>query len=717
MANEQKVIGNYRIITELALGSFGRVYQARHIVLTNRIVALKQMHTAPINTEQEGEQFLQEARFLELLQHPYILPILDVGVHEGIPYLVSEYAPGGSLRDRLRDTEKHLLPFETSLTLLSQIGQALHKSHLLNVIHRDLKPENILFNAKGEALLADFGLSTVLGSASMKSINNAGTPRYMAPEQIRGHVCRESDQYALGCMAYELFTGQPPFTAPDPAALMFMHVYDQPQLPTQINPDIPAYIEQAIVKAMAKERLERHTDIRAFMAALQLPTDETLYPAHVEVAALTDDQTDGRAQINEGTTLPATLAKDANDAEATVQVAPKILSTPDEMYIETLLSPHIGIAHTPRPSSAQLPAIAHVGATPPPLPINTNAIATNKSTSRLKVALLVAVALLIIIGSGSLFASTLKASLQQQMNADATSRTGNNTQGQSIAQGGTTSTPPVTLTAGGYSPTAAGHTTNGGVPVNLSNTTATTQANVNATASTEAWATQTAQAGINASANANATATAQAGIDATATAQAGIDATATAQAGINATATAQAQAGANATATAQAGLNATATAQASNGYVGGVDFNSYCQMIGYTGATLVNNTAFGWQCTSSAGNLGINVTKACQWLYVRGDLTSNYTNYNDPNSWGCYSNGTQSTNLGGINVAGYCQSIGYVNGSLDGSTAFNWNCDKADGTRVGINMDSACQWQYSRNDVTAIMLKLSNPYSWQCYTT
>lgn len=687
MANEQKIIGNYHIITELALGSFGRVYQARHTVLTNRIVALKQMHTAPINTEQEGEQFLQEARFLELLQHPYILPILDVGVHEGIPYLVSEYAPGGSLRDRLRDTDRHLLPFEASLTLLSQIGQALHKSHLLNIIHRDIKPENILFNAKGDALLADFGLSTVIGSASMKSITNAGTPRYMAPEQIRGHVCRESDQYALGCIAYALFTGQPPFTAPDPAALMFMHVYDQPKLPTQLNPDIPAYIEQAIMKAMAKERLERYADIRTFMSALQLPTDETLYPAHVEMTSLIDDKTGGSAQIKAGTILPATLTKDADDLEATVQVAPKIASTPDEMYIETLLSPHIGIKHTPHSSSAKLPAIAYVGATPPPLPINTNPVQTSKSTSRIKVALLVAVALLIIIGSGSLFATTLKTSLQQQMNADATSRAGNATQEHNIVQGSITSTPPVTSTVSGHTPTATSHTTHGGVPIN--------QSNPAATASTEAWATQTAQVGINANTNA----------------------TATAQAVLNAAATAQAQGGIDATATAQASLNGTATAQASNGYVGGVNFNSYCQLIGYTSATLTANNAFGWQCTSPSGSLGINVTKACQWLYVRGNLVSNYTNYNDPNSWGCYSNGTQSTNLGGINVGGYCQSIGYVNGSLDGSTAFTWSCDKSDGTHVGINMDSACQWQYNRTDVTAIMLKLSNPYSWQCYTT
>src|SRR5947209_13792063 len=99
MAHENTLIGNYCILSELAFGSFGRVYLAQHAVLTNRIVALKLMPSTPLNSEDECKQFLQEARILEMLQHPHILPILDVGIHEGLPYIVSEYALRGSLRD------------------------------------------------------------------------------------------------------------------------------------------------------------------------------------------------------------------------------------------------------------------------------------------------------------------------------------------------------------------------------------------------------------------------------------------------------------------------------------------------------------------------------------------------------------------------------------------------------------------------------------------
>lgn len=263
------VIGNYRIISTIAYGSFGRVYLACHHVLTNRLVALKLMHAVPLTSEQEHSQFLQEAHILERLEHPYILPILDVGIHEGLPYIVSEYAPGHSLRKRLQDQGSQPLPFEEAQTILVQIGQALQYTHDQHMIHRDIKPENILFNAKGNALLADFGLATTLATTSVKYMTNAGTPRYMAPEQFQGQVSKESDQYALGCVAYEMFTGRPPFEAPDLIALMYKHVNEAPVPPTHYNPNLPAYIEQAVLKALMKQRSERHSGSLAFLAALQ----------------------------------------------------------------------------------------------------------------------------------------------------------------------------------------------------------------------------------------------------------------------------------------------------------------------------------------------------------------------------------------------------------------------------------------------------------------
>jgi len=268
MSSENITIGNYHILSNIASGSFGRVYLAQHSVLTTRTVALKLMHTVPLSSKQEFEQFLNEAKLLELLHHPYILPILDVGIHEGIPYIVSEYAAGNSLRTRLNNSQCSL---EESLLLLSQVGQALNYAHQQNIIHRDLKPENILFNAKGDALLVDFGLATMLTTSSVKYVSNAGTPRYMAPEQCRGIVSKESDQYALGCIAYELFTGHPPFSGPDPMALMYQHVNETPIPLRTYNTHLPLHIEQAVLKALMKQRPERHSNIAAFLAALRSP--------------------------------------------------------------------------------------------------------------------------------------------------------------------------------------------------------------------------------------------------------------------------------------------------------------------------------------------------------------------------------------------------------------------------------------------------------------
>ena len=260
-------IGNYRILALIGRGAFGSVYQAKHSILQERIVAIKILHTH-ISSPEERNRFLEEARLLGHTSHPHILQIVDAGLENGLPYLVTEYAPHGSLRDFLTRSAHPILPEEVSLAILSQVGEALYYAHQQNIVHRDLKPENILFKVNDRALLADFGLATTLSTSSVKYSSIMGTPSYMAPEQFRGIVSKEGDQYALGCIAYELFTGQRPFSAPDFFAIGFKHLTDHPVAPTQLNPQLPKHIERAILKAMAKQRGERHTDVRAFLTAL-----------------------------------------------------------------------------------------------------------------------------------------------------------------------------------------------------------------------------------------------------------------------------------------------------------------------------------------------------------------------------------------------------------------------------------------------------------------
>ncbi|GCE05856.1 protein kinase domain-containing protein [Dictyobacter aurantiacus] len=269
-------IGNYRLLEPISSGTYGRVYRAEHLVLSNRVVAIKILHGAFLQTQSDREGFFREAKLLEMLQHPFILRVIDVGLHEFTPYLVTELATGGSLRQLLRNTATQPLSFEQIKQILHQIATALQFAHQHNIIHRDLKPENILFNEKNDILIADFGMSQTLQSQSIKNGSVAGTPAYMAPEQFRGMISKESDQYALGCIAYELLTGKTPFPNADIYTMAFNHLSEQPPALHQINPQIPEHISQAVMKAIARERTARHPDMLSFVHAIDKSAREWL---------------------------------------------------------------------------------------------------------------------------------------------------------------------------------------------------------------------------------------------------------------------------------------------------------------------------------------------------------------------------------------------------------------------------------------------------------
>src|SRR5437667_4413854 len=140
----ESLIGNYRITANIGQGAFSEVYLVQHIVFTNHIAAIKLL--VPVFGKTQQEQFIKEARVLEQLKHPHILPIHDDGFHEDRAYLVMEYASGGSLRNYIGRYEQKHLPIEHAIKILLQISQALKYAHQKNIIHRDVKPENILFN-------------------------------------------------------------------------------------------------------------------------------------------------------------------------------------------------------------------------------------------------------------------------------------------------------------------------------------------------------------------------------------------------------------------------------------------------------------------------------------------------------------------------------------------------------------------------------------------
>ena len=268
--NTLQQVGNYRILGEISQGRYANVYKAAHSVFSQRIVALKLLHLLPAGFEADESGFFQEARLLETLQHPHILPVIDAGLYGKYPYTVTAFASNGSLRDRLRHYRGHPLPLDEALPILKQAAEALQFAHQHKVVHSDVKPENILFDAQHSVLVSDFDIARILNRANAGAEGLGGTPQYMAPEQFQGKVRKESDQYALGCIAYELLTGKSPFHAENLRDYMDKHLHEVPVSPRSLQPALPEHIDQAIMKALEKKPGSRFADVLEFIQAIEL---------------------------------------------------------------------------------------------------------------------------------------------------------------------------------------------------------------------------------------------------------------------------------------------------------------------------------------------------------------------------------------------------------------------------------------------------------------
>ena len=263
--------GDYEILSRIARGTYGWVYLARHRQ-SRHLVAVKILADDFFAYNKGLVRFLKEGFILELLHHPHILTVLEVGIQGDIPYMVTEYAPQGTLRDWLVSRSYRPFPEQFAISILLELGEALHYIHRNHILHHDLKPANILFNHNYGVLLADFGIA-ILRATMMQRRPTAflGTSPYMAPEQFRGRVGYQSDQYAMGCVAYEMLTGRTPFVASNSEEMGYHHVHSQPLPLTYFNPHISLPVEQAILKSLEKNSADRHPSVAAFVKALHVP--------------------------------------------------------------------------------------------------------------------------------------------------------------------------------------------------------------------------------------------------------------------------------------------------------------------------------------------------------------------------------------------------------------------------------------------------------------
>src|SRR6266487_389608 len=200
-------LGNYRLMRLLGSGGFAEVYLGQQIYL-NTLAAVKVLHTH-LTPDAMGN-FLTEARHLSHLDHPHILRVLDFGLAQEMPYLVMEYAPGGTLRERHPRGSR--VPLQAIISYVTDVAPALQYAHDQGLVHGDLKPENLLLGKNERVLLSDFGIALLLPTTNSLHVPETyGTLIYLPAEQIRGAPGLQSDQYALAVMMYEWLSGQPPF--------------------------------------------------------------------------------------------------------------------------------------------------------------------------------------------------------------------------------------------------------------------------------------------------------------------------------------------------------------------------------------------------------------------------------------------------------------------------------------------------------------------------
>jgi serine/threonine-protein kinase len=249
----QAVAGRYVIERHLGRGGTSTVYLARAAAGHDR-VAIKVLHPELTATVIK-RRFHKEIALLRTLAHPHILPILESEEAGPLLYYVTQYAPGGSLAGLLALHER--IPLNQVLTVVREVGAALDHAHRHNVLHRDIKPGNILFDVE-RVLVCDFGIAGAIERAAGDESSSGfvmGTPAYMSPEQARGErpLDRRSDLYSLGCVAWEMLAGQPPFTGPTLQAVVARQAQQSPPRIGILRPDLPPHFEAVLLSALAKD--------------------------------------------------------------------------------------------------------------------------------------------------------------------------------------------------------------------------------------------------------------------------------------------------------------------------------------------------------------------------------------------------------------------------------------------------------------------------------
>jgi eukaryotic-like serine/threonine-protein kinase len=340
-------LGNYRLVQLLGQGGFAEVYLGEHIHLGTQ-AAIKLLHTQLAG--EDTDAFRTEARTIARLVHPHIVRVFDFGIEGETPFLVMDYAPGGTVRKR--HPRGVALPLPTILDYVKQVAEALQYAHDGHFIHRDIKPENLLVGRRQEILLSDFGIALLAQTSRSQSMQDVtGTASYMAPEQFQGKPRQASDQYALAVMVYEWLAGACPFRGSF-TEIASQHLFVPPPPLREQVPGLSPAVEQVVLTALAKDPHQRFASVRAFATAFEqasqveaanetIPASQSVHPTN-ERALLSQSQ--------QPTQLATALSQSSIPTEL---VAPSSQVPLSRDVISETASTEAATRSTPSPQPAQ----------------------------------------------------------------------------------------------------------------------------------------------------------------------------------------------------------------------------------------------------------------------------------------------------------------------------------------------------------------------------
>lgn len=253
----QMLDNRYEITELIGVGGMADVYKGKDIV-DNKTVAIKILKTEFSDNEEFLSRFRNESKAISLLSHPNIVKIYDVGFSENLQYIIMEYIDGITLKDYIE--KEKALKWKDAVHFMIQILRALQHAHENGIVHRDIKPQNIMMLDDGTIKVMDFGIAKFSRETGKTATDQAiGSVHYISPEQAKGEATDEkSDIYSVGVMLYEMLTGQKPFDSDNSVSIAVMNINDIPKRPRAVNPNVPAGLEEIILKAMEKNPFDRY---------------------------------------------------------------------------------------------------------------------------------------------------------------------------------------------------------------------------------------------------------------------------------------------------------------------------------------------------------------------------------------------------------------------------------------------------------------------------